>query len=441
MDIILNLLLLIITGFVIFKIKKIKKNIIFNLKYFILIIAYFYFLIPARIVKYINNIENWNFSEKSLFMSQVVTVYFIMMILSYCIFSKDYKIRILYNVRLKNITITVSKFITYFSIVYLSFILFKYHKFLYKNIHDLMFIREQYQILSLKYGIKSLYYLNLCTTTILYIRYKKMNYFLSIYLFIILDILQQSRTGILASILFITITKYLMEKNNKFNYVKFIILLIIIISYVSYFRMKYMGEILNNGSQILKSLYISLAEFTNTFITLVFLIDKQLGAFFPIKNFILNMLFTLIPGRIKILFLNEDILEINLGESIAKEIGRGFGLALNILTEFFGYFGYLGIIICPIILILYIIIVNKIIIKLRNILGIHLLILTLYYSRLFLREGLSSYCFILLFIICIYFWLDFIEIKNKFYILNNKKFLKNKKERYGKDINNINRSI
>jgi hypothetical protein len=126
------------------------------------------------------------------------------------------------------------------------------------------------------------------------------------------------------------------RKNMKLYIVYAVPVIILLLVGVLFVRAK--GVIDHQEEKI--SMNLAMGEFTNTFVTLPYIISRNMfGYGFTLEYQTRQIFEGFIPGFLKEILWKEN----TLGEEIAEHIGRGYGLANNFITELLYLYGLPGL--------------------------------------------------------------------------------------------------
>jgi hypothetical protein len=235
---------------------------------------------------------------------------------------------------------------------------------------------------------------------------KRISIFFVFILLIIFETLSGERTNSFIYILFI----YLIStKINRKSYIIYIVLIFaILLTGVLLTRAK---GVTGNQDEGL-SISIIGGEFTNTFVTLPYILSRNLlTQGFTIQRVLIQFVEGFLPGFIR------ASLDQSIGGELAEHIGRGYGLANNFITELFYLYGIAGIFIIPV----YFLIFYYMDKQLSSDEHFIFKIISIFQVRLFVREGFVALTTII-YIIMIYSLIPYLfskkntDIKNVFII-------------------------
>lgn len=397
-----------ISLFLVYKLKKLEYKIFFNIKYFVLTYSFLYTLLPVCLLRITNKVQNWGFSEDTIFLSNLYSAYFNIVLLIFCIIIKDRK----YEPNLKIIpnkySVKISKIVFVFSTVLMLFLIIK----IYPSFVELRYSRVDagkfFSIIESSFKLKGLLFLNLCTSSILYWKNRTKKSFIPLLLISTIDIFAGGRSYLFLALIFIYIN--ICIKNRKIYFTRIFIILTTVLSYATFLRLEQQSRMIGVRKEV-EFIYQSLGEFVQTYNTFPYIIQNKISSSNIIGEILVNFFSGILPGFIK----SRILLDYSIGELIAKNIDRGYGLGLDILTESYYYFQDFGILTLPFIIIIFSEKLNKIAIKL-NFTGYLFLVLFICYLRLIFREGIVTYITIVFYIYMIYFNINILNIKKIFLI-------------------------
>jgi hypothetical protein len=223
-------------------------------------------------------------------------------------------------------------------------------------------------------GLKKLTFMLLPAVLYSYMHTKKKIYFFVLILFILFEALGGTRTNSFICILFIYLV--FVEINKKSYILPITLILLTLCIGVLFARAK----TITSDPEAEITISIIGGEFTNTFITMPYILSKNLvGGGFSFERQILQMTQGFLPG-----FVNTALDLPTLGEELASHIGRGYGFGLNFITELLYLYGFTGLIVIPFYFIFFYFIDNY----LSNSNQFILKFIFIFQLRLFIREGL-----------------------------------------------------
>jgi len=158
-----------------------------------------------------------------------------------------------------------------------------------------------------------------------------------------------------------------------------------------------------------------MGEFVQSFNTTPYVVMTNLKSNEGLISLILNMFSGLLPGFIK---TNLNIM--NPGEIIAINIGRGYGLGFNVITESFYFGGFSFLLFSPIILFIIFEGFTAMLLKLKFA-GYGLLLILISYLRLVIREGMTTYLLVVVYIFIFYFWIMNFKSSSHFFLASKYK--------------------
>lgn len=362
---------------------------------FFILVAFIalYLLLPSYFVEEVRYYYEWDFSDQDIFYTNLLvancTLFFSLLLL------KFNKIRL----KIDNQKIQASGSIKIIWLLVTGYLLYV---LTIKYINGGLFFNTNYLGVLDTYKIKNIGYLLITISILYYASIRKFYVFIPNILVVILDLLQGSRTTAILVLIPIFIT-YSIYKSKTYIVPMFLLLCLMIV--VGILRTSTDIEVSNIPWYIK-----ALGEFRETYLTIPILISNE--------NFIghgnifdwFSSISTPFLQPLREALINEFNFS---GIYAAVEIGRGYGLASNFITDslFYGY-GFLFVTLFFMITIFYCI--YKLMFKLPV---IYILIFSSYliiFIRLIVREGLYYSFFTMIFVLLIY--------ALPFLIMNNYKF-------------------
>jgi hypothetical protein len=241
------------------------------------------------------------------------------------------------------------------------------------------------------FKFQTLRYFAISAIFYLYVQYKNKKIFLVFLPNILFEVLAGKRTTAFLFILFIYLI--IVKKQGKMYLKNIGIVFIILLSSVLFSRM---GTISNGKLTIELFLASMLGEFINTFLTLPYIIERNLLGSMSFQQIVYDSFSAFLPGTIKSsIYAGTNLQE--LGSVLASHINKGYGLGANVLTTFLCAFGPWGLLVTPMIFVL-ILYLDSIIIHDEYFL---LRFYIIYQLRLFMRQGYESLA-VVIYIFCFY---------------------------------------
>jgi oligosaccharide repeat unit polymerase len=230
------------------------------------------------------------------------------------------------------------------------------------------------------FHFNTLRYLVLGAFFYLYAKTKKRKFFLVLLPYIFFEMLAGGRTTSFIFILFIYLL--LVKETGKIYLNRIFVILLLLLVSVLFSRSASLGRT-NFDLLIISSM--AFGEFINTFLTLPFIIENEYYLFRPFEEILFSLYSGVLPGFI-IKGTYDALSSEEVGATIAAEIGKGFGLGSNAISELIINYGFSGIIFFPCLYLLISYIDNKTLrdssFLIRFFLIIHL--------RLYMRQGFAS---------------------------------------------------
>lgn len=231
--------------------------------------------------------------------------------------------------------------------------------------------------------------------------------YIAAFMLCVIDILSGTRTIAYLALAAILIPKMLTSNNASLILPLFLLCTLYFI--VLFFRVDHAQEI--DAPAFVRNL----GEFRETFNGFVYILDSH---FYPTQDFfnILEVMGVGLLGPLRF-FLDPTIP----GAEVMAFIGRGYGLGLLIALEGYYYFGLIGVVIWPLILVCFVEFLKSYIFKIR-IFGFVEYVLFCTIARLFIREGIVVYIPFFIYLSAIYFIIILIinppTFNNNYFISN-----------------------
>lgn len=416
------LLLIIIPIILLVKLRHLKESFFINVKYWLILYSYFYILLPSYFLEYTNELQKWNFLGETIIKSKIISIYSTLFILgmSFLIFN-DFVIENRNKLLISNFHQKLFGYIWFFLVLISLYVTYKVGVVITSSgITERLLLGDVLEKLSRIYKVKGLLFLSLTISTIQFWNKERYFVFSPMIILSILDILAGGRT--FAFFALITIYINIATKNRKIHILKISILLIILLSSVTFARLSVQAVDKSIGKY--KSfIYHSLGEFTQVYNTIPYTIQENFLSETKIEDFTVNFISGIFSGTLK---LKMDIEVFNAGSELAKKISRGYGLGMSLVAEFYYYGGYIGVMMGLFIMLSLCYLINIYALKLKFP-GYVFLIYFIIYTRLFFREGFVAYLLIPLYLFMTYGILSFLfydkkilEIKRKGWRINAK---------------------
>lgn len=196
-----------------------------------------------------------------------------------------------------------------------------------------------------RFKLRILMYCHFCSIFIIFWKKKTLKVLLPCLLYFIIDYSHGGRTVSLMTLLFCYYIYILKTQKTHIVFFLIIILLLLIAGIIQR----------SSSDELLWNLYMGGAEFSNTYLTTVYLVDHPDYRLDGLSYFIVS-LSKIFPGGMvdKMLGFGEWY-----GNELSNDIGLGYGLAGNLITEGLVYGGMLFAIINPILIGLVCFFINK----------------------------------------------------------------------------------
>lgn len=415
LNIVIFVLLIAIAIYIAFEAFRLKANILISAKHWLLLYGYFYVLVPSLLIETTNRIQYWHFTMDTMALTKAGSIYFILVLFLIAIFyRKEHEIvateKLVLGKKSSTAILILWWMLIVYSVVATGIVV---HFFITADSMGRADSAEALNQFTTAFKLKSVIYLSMTIGSIKYWEKNKLVYFLPMLIISANDVAAGGRTLVFFAIFAIYLNMAI--KNRKLYGKKIAILMLILLASVTLSRMadQKVDRYMSNYSNFA---YQSIGEFVQPLNTLAYSIQYDFVAQDPVKDYIINSVQGLLPGFIKVqLNLNDNYP----GSMIAVDIGRGYGLGFNIMTEAYYYGGWLLFFFYPILLALGVMKFNELLLKLKFP-GFICLMYYLIYIRLFFREGWGTYLFIPIYLFLIYgsislFWYraDILTIKER----------------------------
>lgn len=358
-----------------------------------------YFVYPAFYLEEISVGNFWYFSDYAITLTKLSVIWWWAVIFFYILMSNK-ATNIKYKGKVKPSETVESRLVVTFLIFYISIYLYFNGSQHFGNLQDIGY--DPTDTISQDFRLKTLAYVGVVFASILFAASRNIFSIVLLILIIATDLIQGSRT--VAMIAIISLTLIL---STYYRYALYLLLpsLISLLLFISYnFRPIYDFDVPFHT--------LILSEPIQTFLTLPYAINVNLSSKSnPIVSLFVNLIYPFL-GPVRVLFEFQDYSH---GSYVATEIGRGYGLANNIMYESYLLFSWFGILIMPFILINIISRLRSYIIKRQSDISYFaLLIFGVVFLRLILREGVSNITlFIYIYFVAFCLPLNFFKLLKK----------------------------
>lgn len=350
---------------------------------FFILVAFIslYLLLPSFFVEEVRYYYEWSFSDQDIFYSNLLVancaLFFSFLLL------KFNSLHLKIDTQKQQVS-SVIKIIWIIVTIYLIYVI------AIKYINGELFFNTNYLGVHDTYKLKNIGYLLITVSILYYASVRKLYVFIPNILIVVLDLLEGSRTTAILVLVPIFIT-YSIYKSKTYLLPMFLLLSLMIA--VGILRMSLDVEVAG------VPIYIkALGEFRETYLTIPILISNEnFVAHGNIFDWFSSISSPLLQPLREIL-LNEFDLA---GRFAAKEIGRGYGLGSNFITDSF-FYGYWFLLVTLFFMTIIFYGMYKL---LNNLPFIYVLILSSYsiiFIRLIVREGLFYSLSTMIFILLVY---------------------------------------
>lgn len=312
----------------IYRVRRNPRGAIVNPLFYLLTFAYLYLLIPNFYIDYvIYDVYSLPIDKASFRLSQIICQWHVLIFFLYYIFSKDAKI-------------ALSENRPYIGVYQISFFIYALLTFLFlfiilKEIPAVWALRgnreealgQFYSTVQSRYKLAILNYIMFGVTTVVVWKKRNLMYLIPLLLICIMDISHGGRTMIFMVFIYCYMNIVLFKNKLYLQYAIAGVVTMIMIGLLQR----------TDVSNLLWSLYMAGAEFSNTRVTTAYIIDTpQLQE--PLLQHMAIAFLKTFPGGIsnKIFSIPDGMWY---GEKISAHLGLNFGLAGNIATEAIYYGG------------------------------------------------------------------------------------------------------
>lgn len=364
------------------------NGVLMNIYSFSLVFALFYYGVPFLNIEYLYSFFGYNISLENIIAAKLIALWILLVFFISYFFSRKRHLIKRYKLNFvpTSSNVKYSRVICYIVLcsgpLIAALVTKDIGSLLIINFNDRVSAQSIYSEYEVKYKLPILFYLTLISYFFVYISgrttfYKKILILLP-FLVCIPEALSGGRDLMFAFVLFCFVIYSLNNSKRKILLISvpafMVILAMVIIRY-------YLTRDENNTT-LAYNVYSMLAEFYHTAFTSAYVFEHDLN---NVQNGFLYLMLPLLKFFTPLLNLFNDGVNIPwYADVVSEKIGRHFGFAGNIISESFFYFGYIGTIIMPIIIVLILSYHNRDSIKFSSI-GFTMYIVMAINVRLFFR--------------------------------------------------------
>ncbi len=375
---------------------KNRWQILFEVRTYLEIYAIAYFVLPSLLLVQVNEIQSWNFGTSTLLLSKAISLFFAGVVVILCSLGKMGRRPLSLDFRPSLFSARIGFVLLGVIVLYSAVVLLSTSAKLVSISNDRIASAEMYLDIADAFQLKKVQFLLLAAATIVFWRWRNPIVFLAVVPLLALELLSGGRTTTFFVIVFVYLN--LVAKYHKVWAAKIAVVLVILLVFTTANRLQYQGVV--EGRDLLQAFTLtSLGEFIQTYMTLPYLLETGTVSSSPILQMVAVSLAGLLPGSLRATL---DGSFLSPGSEIAAMIGRGYGLAFNSITESLYYFGILGIILAPIVMVLLARLVESTS-RRSGFSGFVFLVLFIVYLRLLFREGVFTYILSVPFVYTVYF--------------------------------------
>lgn len=334
------LLIIILAGGGFYSFRRFNKNQYGSLTnpFFLLFnFSLLYFILPHLYLEYVIQVFEWDITPKAKTELLLFSIYYVAVFFAFYLLSKDNEY--IPSYRSENVDTRVIKIAWYLLCIMVLFITIYYFPKIFALKQDrtsaLLFFETS---VNGKFKLRIILYIQMILSYLLFIRKKNFIWILALLPHIILDFSHGGRTTSLIVLIFFGIC--LLQKGFKIK------LMTIVILGAFFVLSALFGRTRNVGQDIIWNIYLSMAEFHNTMMTSLYVINNP-GYSDSLLAYIVVSLSKIFPFGLvdKLIGYGEWY-----GNNLSEAIGAGFGLAGNLITEGYVYGGRFLSIINPILI-------------------------------------------------------------------------------------------
>ncbi|XWN52168.1 oligosaccharide repeat unit polymerase [Anoxybacillus flavithermus] len=333
------ILLIIIPVYILKRFKNNRRGSILNLTLYPLIFAYLYLLFPSSFIEYSISAFGFRISEKSIIISNLLCIWYVIVFLFFYIISKDRTV-VLIESKPEKITYIIGVFLSIIvSIVLIYILIYEAPQIIAVRDNRIEAFHIYVNEVFFKYKIGMLFNITVGSFLVFFWR-KKINFvhFIPLILFILLDQTHGGR-ALTFFIIIILYVNYVVAKNKM--YFKFILIGVSLLFLSGFLQRAVEGQTLESA------LFFLSGEFTNTRITTSYIIEylSGNGNFF---EYMLRSFMSLFPQQLSASILDPEPWY---GSLVSQHMDYyGMGFAGNIVSEALYYGGIFFAIVSPVII-------------------------------------------------------------------------------------------
>lgn len=363
---------------IISKVIKEKYLIVTSLVFWFTFFYFFYISFSCFFIEEINT--RWNFSNQTLSLSRVLVffynIFFTFLITKCCNVDKTIKQEIVIKERYSFVYILALaiEFFASFVIIVAILKLVSLRRAT-TGVAAYFKIRDYAGILEKSFHIRLFLYLLLSSSFYLYMKKRRIVFFMPLFLIVTFETLANQRTTAFIVLLYVYVMYVCIKKKLQIKIIVPLLFLLLI------------GVLFTRAAALMMNVDVNIVfgEFFETFTTIPYMIEHNLmGAGFNLERALCDYTFaTFIPGSIRLAIASYK----STGAEMAMIIGRGYGLASNFIFEPVFQFGYLGFFISLFIPLLLV----EFDIKLKGWGNLLIKVLFIFQLRLYIREGITQF--------------------------------------------------
>ena len=332
-------IVIIISG-IFYTIKRFHRNpsgSLLNPLFYMVILSLFYFIIPLIFLPFSLKVMDMEVSQRTIFKSCFLSFYYTSIFFLFYILSKDRNVRFS-CVQFNNKSIKIAKIINIcICILLIYIIIFRVpHILALRSSRGVAFGMYNNLIEGpFKFRLVLLFHLGIIS--FLFIKFKRYKYFLPLICYLIIDFSHGGRILSVIVLLFFYI-HFVIDRGK--SYIKY--------SFIAIISLIILGVLQRDSSefQLMWKIYSSVTEFCNTYLTTVYLIEHPEYSQ-DISSYTVLWISRCVPGGMVGKMMGIDTWY---GELLSQEIGQGYGLAGNIISESLVYGGFYLALINPILI-------------------------------------------------------------------------------------------
>ena len=334
------ILLIALTAFSIYTLfRRFVKNpagSLINPLFLLLCFSLLYFILPTFYIEYTLLVVQRNVESSTILHAKLFSAWYVFCFLIFYLFSIDQKLTL--NGQPNNQTVLIAKTLWLLITILLIVIIVLYVPQIYavRGNRGLAFSMYE-RLINSRFKLRILLYTHIGIMFILFWKYRSLFWLLPCLLYLIIDYSHGGRTVSFIVLLFAYFV--LILKTNR-SYLKYAFFAIIALASLGVMQR-------GASTSLVVNLYMAAAEFTNTHLTTLFLLDDATLYKGSPSTYAVVSLSRVLPGGLVARLLEFDTWY---GEGLSRNIGFGFGLAGNLITEALVYGGRYWAVINPLII-------------------------------------------------------------------------------------------